>query len=122
MAGRKAGPQEKRGMAARKYAPAREGGSQTADRKRTADRWHEAARNIQRHALHKRQSNSAYRHMNSPLAKLIPNKPDIEKIKRDGWQEHGILVVSLNDDRLDMIDRELIQRLGKELYGERKSN
>lgn len=57
--------------------------------------------------------------MNSPLARLVQSKPDIEQIKCDGWHRHGILVVSLNDERLDIIDRSFIERIGKELYGKR---
>ena len=52
-----------------------------------------------------------------PLAKLIPQKMDVEKAKRDGWKEQQILVVSLNDHRLDWMDRELIKQLGEKLYG-----
>ncbi len=54
-----------------------------------------------------------------PLAKLMPDKPDVEQIKREGWQESQILVVSLEDTRLDFIDRELIVRIGNRLYGEK---
>lgn len=52
-----------------------------------------------------------------PLGRLIPNSPDTEQIKRDGWQQHGILVVSVEDDRLDMIDRQFIRRIADRLYG-----
>lgn len=57
--------------------------------------------------------------MNSPLARLIPNKPDTEQMKRDGWHQHDILVVALNDERLDFIDRQFIERIGNRIYGER---
>ena len=49
----------------------------------------------------------------------MPDKPDVEQIKREGWQESQILVVSLEDTRLDFIDRELIVRIGNRLYGEK---
>lgn len=58
----------------------------------------------------------------SPLARLIPDTMDTEKIKRDGWREHGILVVSADDDRLNFVDREFVEQIGKRLYGERGRN
>ena len=42
-----------------------------------------------------------------------------EEIKRDGWREQGLLVVSENDPRLAWPERELIRRLGSKLYGKR---
>lgn len=54
----------------------------------------------------------------SPLGRLIPNKPDAEVIKREGWRDHRILVVGLDDPRLSGFQRELIQLLGNKLYGE----
>ncbi|MBX9925882.1 MAG: hypothetical protein K2Y05_05950 [Hyphomicrobiaceae bacterium] len=42
-----------------------------------------------------------------------------EGIKRDGWYEHGILVVSEHDHRLTWPERELIRQLGEKLYGKR---
>lgn len=56
----------------------------------------------------------------SPLARLLPQTMDTEQVKRDGWLEHGILVVPIDDDRLDFIDREWITRIGESLYGKRK--
>lgn len=57
-----------------------------------------------------------------PLARLQPTKPDAEQIKREGWKEHGILVVSVDDQRLDMIDREFVRQIGNRLYREGKSS
>lgn len=52
------------------------------------------------------------------LARAQPDpRPDPEQIKRDGWREQGILVVSLDDARLDFIEREWVKRIGKRLYG-----
>ena len=42
-----------------------------------------------------------------------------EEIKRDGWREQGLLVVSEDDPRLAWPERELIRQLGSKLYGER---
>ena len=42
---------------------------------------------------------------------------DAEQVKRDGWQEQGVLVVAENDQRLSWPERELIRQLGRKLYG-----
>lgn len=44
--------------------------------------------------------------------------PDI--IKRDGWLDQHILVVSEQDERLDFVEREFVRRLGDRLYGEKR--
>ena len=51
------------------------------------------------------------------LARLIATPLNKEAIKRQGWQEEGILVVALDDPRLDMIGREFIRQVGRRLYG-----
>lgn len=43
----------------------------------------------------------------------------VDEIKRDGWREHSILVVSPHDPRLTWPERELVRQLGEKLYGER---
>lgn len=55
-----------------------------------------------------------------PLGRLIPNTPDIEKLKREGWQKDRILVVNPDDDRLDFVTRKMVEELGERLYGENK--
>lgn len=52
-----------------------------------------------------------------PLGRLQANTTDPEALKRDGWQAQHILVVSIEDRRLDWTERELIRRLGERLYG-----
>ena len=42
---------------------------------------------------------------------------DAEQAKRDGWHEQNILVVSLEDQRLTWVERELVRQLGEKLYG-----
>jgi hypothetical protein len=42
-----------------------------------------------------------------------------EEVKREGWHEHGILVVSEQDHRLTWPERTLIRQLGEKLYGKR---
>jgi hypothetical protein len=41
-----------------------------------------------------------------------------EHIKRDGWREQNILVVSADDDRLTWPERKLVRQLGEKLYGQ----
>ena len=55
-----------------------------------------------------------------PLGALVPSKPDPEQIKREGWQEQGILVVSVDDHRLDFVQREFVKQLGEKLYGSKR--
>ncbi len=42
-----------------------------------------------------------------------------EEVKRDGWQEQGVLAVSVDDRRLTWPERELVEQLGTKLYGKR---
>lgn len=44
---------------------------------------------------------------------------DPEQVKRGGWQEQGLLAVSLDDRRLTWPERELVRQLGDRLYGPR---
>lgn len=44
-----------------------------------------------------------------------------ENIKRVGWRDQGVLVVSDADPRLSWPERELVRQLGTKLYGRRKS-
>lgn len=53
-----------------------------------------------------------------PLGR-IPERSDPEYIKRDGWRDQHILVVSVSDERLDFVEREFVRRLGDRLYGGR---
>lgn len=61
--------------------------------------------------------NSRYR---CPLAKLQPEVTDLEAVKRRGWRDQHILVVSPDDDRLDWTERELVRQIGERLYGTRE--
>mgnify|MGYP000265238906 CR=1 FL=1 len=45
-----------------------------------------------------------------------------EDVKREGWQEHGLLAVSADDPRLSWPERELVAQLGRKLYGPRSSD
>ena len=54
-----------------------------------------------------------------PLGRLQPQVTDLEEVKRTGWREQQILVVSPEDERLDWVEREIVQRIGERLYGRR---
>jgi hypothetical protein len=43
-----------------------------------------------------------------------------EDLKRDGWQDRGILVIAEDDQRLTWPERELVRQLGAKLYGKRQ--
>ena len=45
-----------------------------------------------------------------------------EDVKRDGWLDHGLLAVSINDQRLTWPERELVKQLGQKLYGSREEH
>ena len=55
-----------------------------------------------------------------PLANLQPVKLDPEQVKRDGWREQSILVVSADDHRLDFFQREFVKQIGEKLYGSKR--
>jgi len=44
---------------------------------------------------------------------------DPEQVKREGWRELGLLVISPEDERLSWPERELVRQLGEKLYGPR---
>ncbi|MEW5889876.1 MAG: hypothetical protein AB1768_12705 [Pseudomonadota bacterium] len=52
-----------------------------------------------------------------PLGRLQPEPMDVEAVKRQGWQEQRLLVVSPDDTRLDWMEREFVRRIGERLYG-----
>ena len=56
-----------------------------------------------------------------PLGRLQPETLDVEAVKPRGWREQRLLVVCLDDDRLDWMERELIRRIGERLYGAREA-
>jgi hypothetical protein len=43
-----------------------------------------------------------------------------DDVKRDGWQDQGLLAVSIDDTRLTWPERELVKQLGEKLYGKRR--
>lgn len=44
---------------------------------------------------------------------------DPDLVKREGWQEQGVLAVAVSDERLTWPERELVRQLGEKLYGKR---
>jgi|GEM_PF-91443 len=42
-----------------------------------------------------------------------------EMVRRDGWRDHGVFVVAVDDPRLTWPERELVRQLGERLYGRR---
>ena len=52
-----------------------------------------------------------------PLGRLRPQATDLDAIKKRGWRDQHILVVSEEDARLDFVEREFVRRIGERLYG-----
>ena len=46
---------------------------------------------------------------------------DTDAIKRQGWRDQGILVISPEDRRLDWMERQLLTRIAERLYGRRRA-
>lgn len=53
------------------------------------------------------------------LGKVQTITMDVEQVKRDGWTQHGVLVVKVGDDRLDTLQQAAIISIGNTLYGKR---
>lgn len=53
----------------------------------------------------------------SPLGRAQPIAMDIERTKREGWQNNHLLVIAANDQRLDFLEQQLIESIGNRLYG-----
>ena len=69
----------------------------------------------QRHPL----AGAGPRPPSSPLGRMQVRAFDAEGRKRNGWRDHGILVVDVADARLTWPERELVKQLGQKLYGAR---
>jgi acetolactate synthase small subunit len=44
---------------------------------------------------------------------------DVESVKREGFNQHGILVVAVEDQRLSWIERQIVKQLGERIYGQK---
>ena len=53
----------------------------------------------------------------SPLGRMQATPMDAEATKRQGWREQYILVVTPEDRRLSLFERQLIHSIGERLYG-----
>lgn len=57
---------------------------------------------------------------NSPLkcnlGRMQPKQIDAEKLKREGWNNDGILIVKVDDERLSWPEKELIRQIGDKIY------
>ena len=53
----------------------------------------------------------------SALGRLMPIAMDAEAIKREGWQNHGILVLDITDPRIGWMEREVLQQTGERICG-----
>jgi hypothetical protein len=47
----------------------------------------------------------------------VPEAMDIEAVKRNGYHDQQILVVSLKDYRLTWDQREMLKQVGDKIYG-----
>ena len=54
------------------------------------------------------------------LGRIQPKQIDAEKIKREGWNNDGILVVKVDDERLSWPEKELIKQIGDKIYKNKK--
>lgn len=46
---------------------------------------------------------------------------DPDQVKREGWHEQGLFAVMIDDHRLTWPERELVEQLGRRLYGKRRA-
>ena len=53
-----------------------------------------------------------------PLGRMQPQITDLEAVKRNGWREQHLLVVSDTDERLNFMERQLVRAIGERLFGE----
>ena len=53
------------------------------------------------------------------LGRFVPSQMDVESVKREGFNQHGILVVAVEDQRLSWIERQIIDGVGRKLYGKK---
>ena len=53
----------------------------------------------------------------SPVGSMVGENLDVQAVKQRGWQDQHILVVADNDERLNVVERDVIRRIGDRLYG-----
>jgi len=50
----------------------------------------------------------------------IGRQVDYESIKRNAFEEQGIVVAKLDDPRLDSFERQFLANIGNKIFGSRK--
>lgn len=51
----------------------------------------------------------------------IGRRIDYEDLKRHGFQDQGLVIVSVNDPRLNWTEREIVKNIGERFYGNVKT-
>ena len=69
--------------------------------------------------MNKEPSNNS---MKCNLGRMQPKKIDAEKLKKEGWNNDGILVVKADDERLSWPEKELIKQIGNKIYNNKKGS
>ena len=54
------------------------------------------------------------------LGRMQPKQIDAEKIKREAFNNDGILVIKVDDERLSWPEKELIKQIGEKIYKNKK--
>lgn len=52
----------------------------------------------------------------SPLGKLSPEPTDMERMKSIGYWQNGILVIDMEHDEMDFVEREFFTRWAERRY------
>lgn len=58
----------------------------------------------------------------SPLGKLIPEPVDSEQVKADGFWRHGILVIDMNNDPMDWVEREVFTQWARRRFPKKRGD
>jgi hypothetical protein len=56
------------------------------------------------------------------LGRIQPKQIDAEKLKREGWNNDGILIIKIDDKRLSWPEKELIKQIGDKIYNNKTNN
>jgi hypothetical protein len=56
------------------------------------------------------------------LGRMQPKQIDAEKLKREGWNNDGILIIKVDDERLSWPEKELIRQIGDKIYNNKTNN
>ena len=60
--------------------------------------------------------------LRSNLGRIQPKQIDDEKLKREGWNNDGILIIKADDERLSWPEKELIKQIGDKIYNNKTNN